>query len=77
MKQKRARTPKEQLVTRISKAEQWVYARTHDAPESMRNETLSWAVWMAVDVSVTDPMTEATVQVFDSVRERLMGEVDA
>lgn len=77
MKRKRARTPKESLVSRISKAEQWIYARTHDAPESMCTETLSWAVWRAIDVGVTDPMTEATVQVFDTVRERLMGESDA
>lgn len=77
MKRKRARTPKEWIVNRIGKTEQWVHDRSHDGPDSLCNDMLSWAVWMAIDIGVTDPMTAATVQVFDTVRERLMGADDA
>lgn len=72
MNRKRARTPKEWIINRISKTEQWVYMRSRDGVDALETRSVGWPLSIAIDDGITDPVTQASVLVFEPVRERLM-----
>lgn len=72
MKRKRARTPKGWIINRIGKTEQWVYMRSHHGVDVLETNSVGWPLSITIDNGVTDPVTQASVLVFEPVRERLM-----